>query len=175
MPLIKCRLFTGHIHPECNASGSQAQLRRCVFPTVFVLRYKVMCVDSPYVCCKCFYVDCIMLGCVSGPDPLLLGYLCSNSTPTLTCSVNVPAQTPFVPSGQNLSFCRDRNNGLDQCVGSCSHVSQCCHVWKEMRLFTFHSSSPSWKLLSVSLTLMLHGADQQKRRTSWQEKLGRSR
>lgn len=59
----------------------------------------------------------------------------------------------FVHCGQNWSFCRYWNNGVDQCVGSCTHVCQwfvtCGKSWEIAEIFTL--PFPPWFLAACKL------------------------
>ena len=108
----------------------------------------VYCTPHMYSsCCKGFYVDCIILDWVSRTGSLSPGIFMPLITHSAQLNMIWPNQLKslFVYSGQNWSFCRYWNNGVDQCVGSCLPVS--CDVWKELRICRdFHSSSPQSSL-----------------------------
>lgn len=94
---------------------------------------------SSHVCCKFFNVSCIILSIKSW----ILCYQHIYATQLPHCSINMTwlnkLKSLFVHWGQNWSFCRYWNNGVDQCVGSRAHVCQwvvmCGKSWEFEEIF----------------------------------------
>lgn len=99
-----------------------------------------MCVNLTYICCVCLYVDCIKIikSCIPRNRNI-------NATPVPHCSTGVIRDS--ASSSLFLSI-RDKtglsavcwDNGMYQCVGSCSHVCQwavtCGKSWEFAEIFT---------------------------------------